>query len=88
MKQIKRFGGKTPDRVLNRPKLAPGLKFYLDAFYELDTERNLTDLQPIPWSSIVHYADRYETNEEDLLYLIRAADNEYLKSTANKQKRR
>jgi len=90
MKQIKRFGGKTPDRITNKPKLATGLVFFFDAFYDLDTERSTVNLDPIPWSKIVAYGQYHGLGTEgieDLLYLIREADNAYLRRVAEKRKR-
>lgn len=89
MKQIKRFGDATPDRIVNKPKLPAGLIFFLDAFRDLDTERTLTDLCPIPWSKIIMYGEYHGLNAEDvsdLLYLIREADNAYLRRVAQKRK--
>lgn len=88
IKQIKRFGGDLPDRVTDKPKPGVGLSFYLIAFYDLDTERDLATLQPIPWSSIVAYAKMYEADIDDLIYFIRKMDNEYLKKLAAKRKTR
>lgn len=90
MKQIKRFGGQTPDFIANKPKLAPGLQFFFDAFYDLDTERSLADMAPIPWSKIKDYGEYHKLGEEgisDLLYLIREADNAYLSRVCEKRKR-
>lgn len=90
LRQIKRFGGKPPDRVLNKPKLVVGLRFFFDAFYDLDTERSLADLQPIPWSRIVGYAKYHELNRgdtDDLLYFVREADNAFLAKLAERRKR-
>ena len=86
LRQIKRFGGKTPERVNNKPKLSPGLQVFVDAFYDLDTERSLSDLQPIPWSKTMAYADRYGLNESDLWYFIREADNAFLHKLAERRK--
>ena len=75
--------------MVNKPKLALGLVFYLNAFYDLDTERSIADAQPIPWSKIVQYGHYHALGEEgteDLLYLIRTADNAYLRRAAEKRK--
>ena len=90
LRQIKRFGGKPPERVTNKPKLASGLMFFFDAFYDLDTERSLADLHPIPWSKIVLYAEYHQLKREeadDLLYLIREVDNAFLRRLAERRKR-
>jgi len=86
IKQIARFGGALPDRVTDKPKPGVGLDFYLIAFFDLDTERDLTNLQPIPWSAIVAYANLYEANVDDLTYFIRKMDNAYLNKLAAKRK--
>lgn len=88
--QIKRFGGDVPDRVTNAPRLQAHLGFYLDAFNDLTTERAvIPNFDPIPWSAIVAYAGFYGLCGDacdDLLYLIRRADNAYLKRLANRQR--
>ena len=89
-KQIARFGGKAPDRTKDRPILAQGLSLFLSSFYDLDTERDLASLQPIPWSSIVAYGEYHGfTHSEigDLLYLVREADNAYLLQLSQRRKR-
>ena len=90
LKQIQRFGGESPDRVMNKPRLATGLVFFIDAFWDLDSERSTLNLDPIPWSKIVRYGEFYGLEKEaieDLLYLIREADNAYLRRIAEKRKR-
>lgn len=89
-KQITRFGGSPPNRAKDRPKLATGLNLYLGAFYDLDTERDLTSYQPIPWSSIVSYGEYLELTREDteeLIFFIREMDNAYLSLMVKKSKR-
>lgn len=75
-----------PDRVVNRPKLAPGLNDILTAYYDLDTERNAADLAPIPWSKVVDYATFYDMDADELWYFIREADAAVIKIIAAKQK--
>lgn len=90
MKQIKRFGGEVPDRILSKPTIAAGLSLFLEAFYDLDTERSLADLQPIPWSKIVQYGEYHGLKRDevsDLLYFIREADNAFLQRVAAKRKK-
>lgn len=68
---------------MQAPSLDDGLEFFNDAFFELSTERSSGfDEGPIPISAIFRYADHYkmtEDEETDLIYLIRAMDNAYLK---------
>lgn len=64
---------------------------FIDAFYDLTTERNLVDLCPIPWSKIKEYADEYGFAgeiREDLYRYIREMDVAYITQQANKQKRK
>lgn len=86
LKQINRFGGATPERIAAKPKLGLGLQFFLTAFYDLDTERDLSTMQPIAWSSIVNYAKFYNADISELLYFIRKMDNAYLTKLAAKRK--
>lgn len=67
-----------PDRIANAPVLRQGLEFYLQAFFDLDSERNQGMGQGrIPWFSIQRYASFYALNEDErdrLNYYIRALD--------------
>lgn len=72
-----------PDRIANAPALLLGSQFYLDAYFDLDSERSHA-MAPvaIPRSCIVEYAREYELDEEekdDLIHLIRCMDNDRLK---------
>lgn len=83
-KQAMRERQPLPDRIANAPTLLMGSQFYLDAFFDLDSERS-HGIAPtaIPRSSIVAYATEYGLeNEEkdDLIYLIRCMDNDRLKA--------
>ena len=86
--QAKRFGEPIPDRIKNRPRLRFELAFFLDAFYELDTDRNVSvSFGPIPWSSLHNYAVANElVGEEyyDFMYLVRAIDSAYIKHMREK----
>jgi hypothetical protein len=88
-KQSLRSGAKLPDRIANAPELFFGLQLYLDAFFDLDSERSHgMGLTPISWSSIKSYAVAYEFDEdqtESLLFLIRAMDHAHLKRLDKKQ---
>lgn len=85
--QAMRFGHPIPERIANAPELPAGLQLYLQAFFELDSERS--ELAPIPWSSIVQYAKAYELDEEqtqDLIDIIRKVDSAHIKRCIEKQK--
>lgn len=70
-----------PEVLTEQPKLPLALLMYLEAFYELDTERTHNmSLARIPWSKIIFYADRYGYNEEEMLFFIRKMDDALLDS--------
>jgi len=76
IKQSIREGKPIPDRIQNAPILPNYLIMYLQAFYELDTERIH---QYIPFSSILRYAKFYEFDREqteNLIYYIRQIEKE------------
>lgn len=80
-----------PERIANAPELEIGLELFLQAFFDLDTERShgLT-LTAIPFTSILRYADLYELGEEethDLLFFIRRMDNAHLARLEKKAKK-
>ena len=74
--------------IKNKPVLLPGLELYLQAFLDLNSERNHNfGLMRIPWSSIKNYADHYNFNEEqteNLFYFINRMDNANLKELSKK----
>lgn len=80
-----------PEFLQNEPTVADHLLFFYDAFWELDSERQLGMVAgPVPWSSIMLYAntlclDEYQTDL--LMYFIRAMDRVYLKFHADKNKK-
>lgn len=76
--------GIVPAEVLTeQPKLPVGLLMYLEAFYELDTERKHDmSLTRIPWSKIMLYADRYGYDEDEMLFFIRKMDDALLEQLA------
>lgn len=89
-KQAVRAGQPIPERIANAPELQPGLQLYMQAFFDLDSERShAMGLVVIPWSSIAAYASAFEFDEEqteDLFYFVRKMDTEHLKKLAEKQK--
>lgn len=83
IKQAKLSKTPIPDRILNKPKLLQGLELYLEAFYELNSDRNNgMSMGKIPFTAIKQYADEYEFEGEQrecLFYFIRAIDNAIVK---------
>jgi hypothetical protein len=77
--QAYRSGEPMPDRIANAPELDLGLEVYLQAFFDLDSERSHgMGLMPIPFTAVLQYARLYDFDEEqteDLLYFIRRMDN-------------
>lgn len=87
-KQAMRAGMPLPSRIANAPELLPHLVLYLQAFFDLDSERSHA-LVPtaIPWSSIKSYAVAYEFDEEeteDLFFFIRRMDTDHMARIAKK----
>lgn len=86
--QAVRAGNPIPDRIANAPTLQQGLELYLNAFFELDSERtHAMSPTPIPWSSISRYAEYYDFDEEqahDLFFFVRRLDQEHLKRISAK----
>lgn len=87
-----RLGGDPiPDKIKNKPVIHRSEQWFLQVFYDLDTERPpaMSGLPPIPWSSLHHYAMTYDIAGElydDLLYIIRAMDNAFT-AAVNKKNR-
>lgn len=83
-RQSMQMGQPLPDRIANAPELRFGLQLYLQAFLNLDSERNEG---PIPWSAIRDYAQAFELDEEqtdDLFYFVRRLDSEQMRIRAAK----
>jgi hypothetical protein len=79
--QAYRAGQPLPESIANAPELQLGLMVYLQAFFELDTERS-NGFGPghIPISRIREYCCDWEFNAEeteDCVYLIRQLDCAY-----------
>ena len=83
-----RAGQPLPERIANAPELEVGLQLYLQAFFDLDSERSHGNgLAPIPWTSIAAYARAFEFDEEqteDLFFHVRRMDAEHLKRISAK----
>lgn len=84
------MGQPLPDRIANAPELYSGLELYLQAFFDLDTERSHSmGVTMIPVSAIKEYAIAYEFDNEqseDLMYLIRKMDVAHTTKIAEKLK--
>lgn len=73
------------ETVKPKPKVSLGLSIYLEAFFELDTERYVgMSIGRIQWSSIVRYAEYYGMNVDETIYFIRKMDDAYLERIARK----
>lgn len=77
-KQAIRAGQPIPARILNAPQLNVGLELFLNAYFDLDTERQTGfSVGPIPWSKIREYANAYDFDTDltdDLFYFIKQLD--------------
>lgn len=77
-----------PDRIKNKPTLRVGLELYLDAFLELDSERDYT-FGPgvLKWSSMYTYAMYLNLDEwqiEKFFYFMRRLDNKRVSMLSKK----
>lgn len=83
-------GEKLPDFIRDEPELMPGLEFYLKAFWDLSTCRQMgMGLGPIPWLSIHEYGKltcNTEESYEDFQFHIRQLDSAYLNWASEKNK--
>jgi hypothetical protein len=81
----KRSGGVV--RIPDPPKLTFYQMCLFEAFSELSTDRQIGMGEgPIPWSSVVAYAEMYGYCPVTLSYIIRRVDEAYLKLRAPKDK--
>lgn len=89
IQQANAAGQPIPERIANAPRLMPGLDLYLNAFFDLDSERTHGfSLSPIPWQSIYNYAKAWEFDKEqleDLVYFVRKLDLAHLNRLRKKQ---
>jgi hypothetical protein len=77
--QMELDGVEIPQVVSEQPLLQSNLLGYLDAFYELDTERSHGfALVRIPWSRIVQFGVHYGFDVEELVFFIRKMDDAHL----------
>lgn len=86
---LKQFG-RLPKEMEEAPELLEGLDIYLDAFFELSSERSIGMGEgPIPRSAIHEYCEREAIEgdlKQDLMYHVRAMDNAYLEFQSQKYK--
>jgi hypothetical protein len=82
---MERDGVAVPQVLTEQPVLPIGLVMYLEAFYELDSERShsMGSLARIPWSKIIKYGEHYGYNTEELLFFIRKLDDAHLEQLAS-----
>lgn len=82
---MERDGVALPVEMVERPKLKKNLLGYLEAFYDLDTERHHGQgLMRIPWSKIVNYARYYGMNVEETVFFIRRMDDAHIAKLAKR----
>lgn len=90
IKQAEDAGQPIPDVYQNKPILAIGLQLYLDAFFDLDSERNHSQgVTAIPLSRVRDYAKAYDFDDEqaeNLLYFIRVMDTAHMKRVGARMK--
>lgn len=75
-----------PKKLQNSPSLESGMELYYQAFLDLNSCRQVGMGEgPIPWTAIAYYCRFFEMDEEttdDVMYMVRGLDNEYLKIKA------
>lgn len=76
------------------PALEPGDEFYLRAFWDLNTTRQIgMDLGPIPWNRIVEYGERAGLDHDlinpfvRIIRLMDAAYREWNEAEADKRRK-
>lgn len=81
--QMQRDGIEVPRELSGKPELQRNLLGYLEAFYDLDTERHHGNgLMRIPWSSIVQYAEFYGMDVYETVYFVRHMDDAHISHLA------
>lgn len=88
IRQAVRSGQPIPDRIANAPKLRIGLRLFLQAFFDLDSERDQGwGLGRIPWTAMRQYALFYELDQEQsdaLIHFVQVMDTAFLKWAKDK----
>lgn len=77
-----------PKRVENKPDLFFGNALFLNAWFDLDSERDRTKYQRITRSMCFAYAEDYEFDEEqkeDLWFYVHRMDQAFLEWWIKKQ---
>lgn len=90
-KQAMRAGEPVPDKIQNAPQLlGPHLEMYLQAFFDLDSERaHLFSPTAIPFSKIAEYGKLYDFDQEEmdeLIFFVKQMDSAHLKRLDSKSK--
>lgn len=79
-----------PAEIRNAPEVFFGLELFFTAFWDLNSERQMGwGVGPIPFTSILEYADRhgiYGEQLDDLVFYVKAMDSAYLEREAKKMK--
>jgi hypothetical protein len=91
LKQAKMGGQPIPDFIKNKPELDVGLDVYLQAYFDLYSERTHSfGPAGIPTTSMLLYASAFNFDDEqtdDLVYFLRKMDAENLKRVGKLQKK-
>jgi hypothetical protein len=80
--EARNTGEALPAEIVNAPILRLGSALYLNAWFELDVERDRSKLEPVKRSSCFDYASDYDFDfdqTEDLWFYIQRMDREFLK---------
>lgn len=86
--EARNTGEELPKRVQNAPVLRLGSALYLNAWFDLDLERDRSKFEPIKRSNCFEFASDYEFSWEqceDLWFYISRMDREFLKWYKSKQ---
>lgn len=91
MEQGLEKGRPAPDWFYDEPLLYPGDDFFLRAFWDLSTERQLgMSVGPIPWSRIQQYGGHSSVNSDMMVVftlVVRTMDQGYLEWVAAEQEK-
>lgn len=86
--EAKRFKEPLPLRVINKPTLFFGNALFLNAWFELDSERKRPE--PITRPMCFQYASDYDLDyeqQEDLWFFIRTMDTDFMEWWRKKQRK-
>lgn len=81
-----------PVKIQNAPEICPGLEFFYKAFLDLNSCRGIGygEEGPIPWTAMAQYCERKDVDletEDDLYFIVRSMDNDYLSWKRERAKR-